>query len=95
MNWKEFFKPTVFKIVLFLVLFYLTYMLFPNPVAGTGPNMFGFPLNFLGARCYPQPLLICFENVVEFSLANFLVDVIIWYFASSLILWIYRNQKKK
>jgi thiamine transporter ThiT len=81
MNWKEFLKPTKWKIILFLLSF-------------TFSSWFlqGIPVNFFDVYACKGMNCPVYSN---FSPIFFLLDVIFWYIVCCLMFWIYDKVKKK
>lgn len=89
MNWKEFLKPDLRKIVVFIILFISSSFIYFN----TDFYFLGFPMSFyVRTPCFG---LTCPGWIWGFSLQYLLVDLVIWYLVSCLIVWIYDKVKKK
>lgn len=85
---KEFIKLDWRKILIFVVLSVILFTIpWPTPCCDT-PYYQGFPL-----PVYVQGGFIGFPKTL--ILTSFVMDIIIWYFLSSLIVWIYDRVKKK
>lgn len=85
MNWKEFFKPTIGRIFLFLILMAgINYYLISTTMIFDGTALVGLPFGFwpvgsIYARAgIPAPL------AVDFSWVNFMIDAVFWYIVSCL-----------
>jgi|SRR3972149_7653319 len=103
MNWKEFLKPDMKKIILFLVLFSLSYFFGVSSyhgilqVVGVCYNpILWLPLAIVGGSCIFSSGgdLISIINQFPYSL-GILATLLYWYFLSCLIVWIYNNIRKK
>jgi hypothetical protein len=96
MKWKEFLKPTIMKILILIILFGLS-SIFIYPVSIT-PGMHNE-----GTRGLPLPFYNCITSVgvlpvvaCGFIYPFLIVDILIWYLVSCLmIIWIYNKVKKK
>jgi hypothetical protein len=101
MSIKELLKPTRSKIALFIILgFVLSLIPVPSPVRGFGEVSWfkpaGLPLGYIpsGVQCMlsgpddscPQP---------EFLWLNFIIDLIIWYVLSAVIIFCHGEVRKK
>ncbi|MBI2543210.1 MAG: hypothetical protein HYW24_03430 [Candidatus Aenigmarchaeota archaeon] len=76
-------KPTVGKIILFLILMAgINYFFIPNYVSHGGV-LGGTPLKF-----WPV------GTGVEFLWLNFIIDIVFWYLASATIIWIFNKVKR-
>jgi len=96
MNWKEFFKPTIVKVVLFLILMGgLNYYIISTSDVLDARELFGSPLGFWPIGSFyvqaggPTP------PVVEFSWTNFIIDIVFWYLVSCVLVAVYHKFKKK
>ena len=105
MDWKEFFKPNLAKIILFIILFaFFTFLptgfikdimssfkVFPQI------HSLGLPISFYDQRLCYSTWVIGHETVncpYAFSIIKLLVDVAFWYLISTLIIQsIYKIQK--
>ncbi|MBW2990128.1 hypothetical protein KY348_00310 [Candidatus Woesearchaeota archaeon] len=98
MDWKEFFKPNISKLII-LVVFILIFMVYPAYKCSTqtcildAQMLVGIPLGFYpvgsamcwGGKC-PEPL--------NFSWFNLVIDIIFWFiFACLLVAWYKHPQK--
>lgn len=97
MNWKQFLKPNWGKIVIFVILILVTSII-PNLFtygADIGIN-YGFPFNFYG--CCGGPALLPGQTSPSFfRYYAIIMNIVIWYLFSCLIVWIYgkvRGKKK-
>jgi len=86
MNWKEFLKPDLKKVITFIIIAVLgiSYIFLFRVLAG------------LSILDLPSVLIfgVLIENYYEFGRA-ILVNVLYWYVLSCLIIWIYNKVKKK
>lgn len=88
MNWKEFLKPDRRKIVIFVILsllFSFSFLPFSLFVVGVSTYI-GFPLTIYYFSIRTGPI---------FSFENLILDIIVWYLLSCLIIWIYDKVKKR
>ena len=107
MNWKEFLKPTIPKIIILLVLFGISTPFFSESHV-CNPTSYGFPLKFFQfggcvdvGPCIettePGSHIIC-ESIGLIDLSEgvpaFIVNLIFWYLVSAII-WIYIKVKRK
>jgi hypothetical protein len=96
MGIKEFIKPTIGKIVLFVLLMVgITFYLIMTNIIYDTMILVGFPLNFYpvgSVRILPDgsPL----TQIVEFSYLNFILNLIFWYLISCLIVYTYNKIRK-
>ena len=98
MNWKEFFRPTILKLILFVVLFTFFTFLPTGFIKGivditsifkTQINYLGLPLNFykIGLCLATQDIPTSYSGCShEFNFIYLLFDMIFWYVISALIL---------
>jgi len=84
MNWKQFLKPNLKKIVLFVILliaFLVLLNFYPNS---------GYPLPFVNEiNLWPSGMAI------EPIQVNLLINPIIWYLFTCFVVWIYDRIRKK
>ena len=95
MGCKEFFKPTIGKVILFLILMGgLNYLIISTTYVSDARIVIGSPLGFwpIGSF-YLQSGDI--PPIVEFSWVNFIIDIIFWYLISCGIVSLYRIIRKK
>ncbi|MFH1445527.1 MAG: hypothetical protein ABIF08_03545 [Nanoarchaeota archaeon] len=97
MGWKNFFKPTIAKIVLFLILFLVTSVLnnmslFFATCCDLGTN-YGFPIAFYGYGGGP-PLLHGQQTPSYFNISILILDILIWYLVSCGIAGLYHKIRK-
>jgi len=98
MKFKEFFKLSWIKAILAIVLFLLFSLFIPRGICVEGGITIGSPFMFLSS-CNNQPsatALIINENV-KFDFISFIIDLIVWYLISCLIIFVYnkiKNAKK-
>ena len=93
-GWKEFFKPTFWKIILFLVSLVIIhiFLIFPYQMCEGGPCLMGFPF-----RAYYLPGCASSDGFNEscwgfkIDCLSIALDVIIWYLAVCLIFYGYRK----
>ncbi len=89
MGWKEFFKPNLRRIVLFIIFLILTSILV-TAMIGRDYNII-FLICFLA---FPSVLLNSYSNP-NLGLLSFIINVIYLYFLSCLISFIYENNDKQ
>ncbi len=95
MGWKEFFKPTLGKVILFIILMGgLNYQIISSTHVLDGMSLAGAPFGFYPVGGYfvqigqpPPPSL-------EFSYANFAVDIVFWYLISCVLAAWYKSHKR-
>ena len=95
MNWKEFFKPTLKRILIFLVLFILTNVVFtiqrgPPPIALT----YGFPFPFYSKGTSTAEPPEGEHTFSDFNLTPLIVNLIFWYIIILTIFFVYKKFKK-
>ena len=107
MEYKEFFKPTIGKIILFLIIFiFFTYLptgfLKVPPISSiTSQHQFGFPFIFLDSQnqyC-AEPLIYGIPHVDEencplkfkFNIFNLILDFLFVYLISCLLFFIFNK----
>jgi len=103
MNYKEFFKPTIRKIILFVLIFGFssTYIGISNFECYPCPcgSKWGYPLIFLERNLVESNLnekpINCGTWVTSYTFSNFVIDFISWYFISCLIIWFYREMRNR
>ncbi|MBI5061213.1 MAG: hypothetical protein HZB67_02770 [Candidatus Aenigmarchaeota archaeon] len=92
MNWKSFFKPTISKIIIFLILMGgLNYVLISGMTVADARILVGSPLGF-----WPIGSFMAIEGApapptVEFSWVNLIVDIIFWYLVSCGVIALYHK----
>ena len=97
MDWKTFFKPTIAKIILFLLLMGgLNYWIISSTYVLDARILVGLPLGFWPIGSFkiwrpnaPPP------PTVEFSWINFIIDIVFWYLISCGIVALYHEIRKK
>ena len=95
---KEFFKPSIIKIILFIILFILG-LAYSGRVYGAigGPSNIGYPFKFFqSGSCY-GPIESEFRNCWDTEITSYfglIADIVIWYLASCLIVFIINKFKK-
>jgi hypothetical protein len=93
MNIKHFLKPDWRKIVIFVVLFIAIFLIGYYKYLTLDSWTFGIPFEF-SSGYGPCP----YPNVIECNKNNFIflvLDIIIWYILSCLIIWVYDKFRKK
>ena len=95
MNWKNFFKLTIVKIILLIILFSIS-SLYVYPVILTpglhNENERGLPLIFYGCTVgfRGEATPFCTYNYTFLA-----IDLIFWYLISCFTFWIFNVVKKK
>jgi hypothetical protein len=111
MKWKEFLKPTLAKVILLLILIIITTLFFYTVTSKSSTaNGFPFQAyscfytdtNFIcqipnQIRISAMVFPIRFGNFVNenYLFEGLLLDMILWYLVSCLIVWIYNVVNKK
>jgi hypothetical protein len=84
MNWKNYFKPTAKRVLVFIALLivtgYITYLI--SSTATEALLSFGFPLPFY---TFGGITMTFTYQAPQFDVIYFLIDAIIWYVISCLI----------
>ena len=105
MNWKEFLKPTLIKVILFLILFIPTSLFLTRSTSKSTWSV-GFPFGIYSCivgdnspMCSISPsyefMNFNLSNYAGWMLEGLLLNIIIWYLVSCLIIWIFNKSKKK
>jgi hypothetical protein len=96
MDLKEFFKPTLVKIIIFIILMAgLNYWIISNTHVMDARILVGAPLGF-----YPIGSFMIWDSTappppsVEFSYVNLIIDLIFWYIISCLLVAWYKSTEK-
>jgi hypothetical protein len=94
MKWKEFLRPTIWKVTIFIVLLILTSVFnYATYCPGCTRAAYGFPLALYELPgCEPVSVGCPGYRVVYSAL---IVDLIFWYLVSCVILWIFGRTRKK
>jgi len=94
MNYKEFFKPTIGKIILFIVLFLISFFILSKFFILAGdPFPQGFPFTFVQfSGCSTPSPNSCWDTKMT-SYFNLFLDIIFWYLISCIIFPIFRKYK--
>jgi len=92
MTIKQFLKPDWRKIIVFVILLIFVVIIIPIMNSGFGryTSSVGFPLVFYEETFWPKEM-----EKTNFIISNFIIDIIVLYIISSLIIWIYDKVKKK
>jgi hypothetical protein len=96
MDWKTFFKPTIAKIIIFLLLMGgLNYLIISSTYILDARILVGLPLGF-----WPIGSFMMWPNAptpptVEFSWINFIIDIVFWYLVSCGVVALYHTIRKK
>jgi uncharacterized membrane protein len=91
MNLKQFFKPDGRKIVIFVVLILVTSFPRYKLHFELGITQFGLPFPFSQKVVNPMSK----TTYIRWEFKNLIVDIIIWYLLSCLIIWILDKLKRK
>jgi hypothetical protein len=89
MDWKEFFLD-IRKIVLFLILFFIT-SFFVTHISPETSTYRGYPFVYNIDGCVSE--IICYDNLIYWD--KLILDIIIWFIISCLIVSFYDKRKKK
>ncbi|MFH1545711.1 MAG: hypothetical protein ABIE23_06540 [archaeon] len=93
MDWKNFFKPGLFKVLVFLVFAAVNYFLIKKTFALFGMILVGWPLEFYPVgRIYCLGIWGCMEGM-SLSWANFFINLIIWYLLACVFVFLGREIK--
>jgi hypothetical protein len=95
MDWKEFLKPDWTKVVVFVILIFITSSIPDLFIEGTDMRIsYGFPFSFFifGGRLELSPgqsipFYFHYEAIIE--------NIIIWYLLSCFIVWVFDKAKKR
>ncbi|MEK6951551.1 MAG: hypothetical protein AABX29_00895 [Nanoarchaeota archaeon] len=89
MDWREFFKVDIKKILLFILLFGLFSLLLTG--RGTtcieGGLVIGFPISFF-LKCNDFT-----KNI--FETLSFIIDIVFWYAVTIILIYLYKIIRKK
>ncbi|MEK6875582.1 MAG: hypothetical protein AABX30_02770 [Nanoarchaeota archaeon] len=98
MNLKEFFKPTIKKTVLFLILMIgLNYFIISTIVIMDSRELIGIPLGFWPVGSFNLNFVSDAHPLpppISFSWINFIIDITFWYIISCGIVVLYSKFKK-
>ena len=93
MNWKEFFKPTLKKIILTLVLFIL---FVPFIYYDTGIRCITYPCPSQAVGSIIGWLLSSYNfDIYSISFTNLILGLILSYLVSSTLIYIYNKTRRK
>jgi hypothetical protein len=96
MDWKKLIKPTIGKIILFFILMGgLNILIIMTSRVFDGIILVGLPLGFLPIGTGPLLQYGQVPPVVEFSLVNFVIDIIFWYLVAALLVFGLTKNKQK
>jgi len=95
MNWEKFFKPTLIKIFILILILLLTYII-PKPLSEDrssfvirfGDSGFGYPFVFHGIRT------IAGVEYKGFFVLEFIINFLIFYLVACLLILIHENIKE-
>ena len=99
MMFKDFFKPTTGKIILFIAFVLITgySQHYLNNTATDSRFKFGSPFMFYNSGCYQECSIDTSVDCcpTNFLLGNFILDLIIWYLIICLIIFTYNKIRSK
>ena len=96
MDWKNFFKPTIAKIIIFLLLMGgLNYWIISSTYVLDARILVGIPLGFWPVGSFMARPNVPAPPIVEFSWINFIIDVVFWYLISCGVIALYHKTRKK
>jgi hypothetical protein len=102
MNWKQFLKPELNKIGLTLFLLFISSFVLQGSAVGQCREIeyYGFPLPWFNYDCITDKGVLCSDNQASCSITSpeisiLVLDIIIWYIISCVIVWIYNKIKKR
>jgi hypothetical protein len=94
MDMKEFFKPTILKLVLAIILLFVSSvpdLTVQYPEAPT--KLHGFPFNFyLISGCSNTVVPECSSYGPRYNIVNFILDILFWYAISLILIKIYETR---
>ena len=99
MGVKEFLKPTIWKIILLIVLFAVSFYFSTEILASAGGSSnLGYPFQFFQpSGCYGPPGAE-YPNCWDTELTSFwslIANIIIWYLIACILMLIYNKIRKK
>jgi hypothetical protein len=95
MSWRQFLKPNVAKLAIFIVLMStVNYFAISSTVILDARVLVGLPLPFWPVGSFFAQIGTSTPSV-EFSAVNFFADLVFWYLVSCLIVFIYGTIRKK
>jgi hypothetical protein len=95
MGWKNLFKPTITKIIIFLLLMGgLNYWVISSTRVLDARILVGLPLGFWPVGSFMGWPNASTPSTVEFSWVNFIIDVVFWYLVSCGVVALYHKIKK-
>lgn len=96
MDWKDFFKPSKGKIILFVILFaVINYVWISSMIVLDAKVLMGLPLPFLPKGSFMLSTIDTPPPEVNFSVMNFLLDIVFWYLLSVCIVFVANKIRKK
>lgn len=96
MDWKTFFKPTISKIILFLILMGgLNYWIISSIQILDARELVGLPFGFWPIGSFYAPPAAPTPPIVEFSWINFIIDIVFWYLISCEVIIRYHKIRQK
>lgn len=96
MKWKTFFRPTISKIILFLILMGgLNYLIISTTYILDARILVGLPLGFWPIGSFMMWQGAPTPPTVEFSWINFIIDIAFWYLISCVVVALYHEIRKK
>ena len=94
MDWKEFFRPTIGKLILFLIILviFVPFIRYDN---GIRCFIFPCPADTTGSAAMWMMSRIYAGHIYEINYSSLTLGLIISYFASCLIISIFKKTQKK
>lgn len=91
MTWKDFFKPTIATLIVFLIFFFIFSYLFMEyqTILPDAIPEFGGPFGFYSKTDYSYGVKLE-KPVFNIKVLSFLIDVFIWYFVSCTLVFLYK-----
>ena len=98
MSWKEFFKPTIAKTLILIILMGgISYYLTSTTHILDGMTLVGFPLGFWPVGSYYAGFAnkVQILSALNFSWVNFISDLIFWYLVSCILVFLINKIKNR
>lgn len=91
-NWKEFFKPTKIKIILFIILLIVSFLNLVGGVCTASiPAICFYGIGFP----FVVNITLTGYSITNIGIIELIVDIIFWYLISCLMIFAYNKTKKK
>lgn len=91
MNWKEFLKPDFKKIIIFAIIIILLFLLSITIYRSYPSTGYPLPIQKVVSLGEPgRPVML----TAEYDYINILINLVIWYLISCVIIFIYNKYKK-